>query len=314
MPPALLLVIGAYSQTDQASFDRGFTHIKLGSVSELLSLSQEQRLAIRALAYKGHAPFGADEMALLPNLGLIANYGVGYDSIDVAAARSRAIEVTNTPDVLNDDVADLAVALALALSRRLVEGSNWVRSGRWTKEGELPLNRRFSGSKVGVLGLGRIGREIAHRLSGFKTEVHYFSRQPKETPQSWRYHASPQELASAVDHLFVAVVGGSQTQHIVDGEVLRALGPDGTLTNISRGSTVDEAALLDALEQKTIRGAALDVYAQEPELDPRYLALDNVVLQPHQGSGTVETRAAMAALQRQNIMAYFAGEALITPI
>ena len=252
-------------------------------------------------------------MDLFPALGLIANFGVGYDAIDMAAARSRGIRVTNTPDVLNDDVADLAVAMLLAQSRQIVQGSDWVRSGRWSQEA-LPLNRKVSGRRVGIAGLGRIGREIADRLAAFKIGIHYHSRQPKDVPADWTYHPDPVALAAAVDDLIVAVVGGADTVGYVSAAAIAALGPDGVIVNISRGSTIDEAALLDALEARRIRAAALDVFLNEPDLDPRFLSLDNVLLQPHQGSGTIETRKAMGALQRDNARAFLAGRDLLTPV
>jgi len=163
-------------------------------------------------------------------------------------------------------------------------GEMHVRSGRWAQEGEIPLNRKFSGSAVGIVGLGRIGREIADRAVAFKCDVHYTSRSEKETP-GWTYHADVVSLAQAVDYLVVALVGGAETEKYVSREAIAALGPRGVLINISRGSTIDEVALLDALEAGTIAGAGLDVFNGEPNIDPRFAALDNVVLQPHQGSG-----------------------------
>ncbi|WP_424511313.1 2-hydroxyacid dehydrogenase [Rhodovulum euryhalinum] len=276
-------------------------------------LAPENRAALRAVAYKGHAPFGAAEMDRLPGLGLIANYGVGYDAIDVHAARARGIRVTNTPDVLNDDVADLAVGMLLAQARGLVAADRFVRSGDWAAGRDFPLQRKASGARAGILGLGRIGREIADRLAAFKMEIHYHSRSEKETP-GWIFHAEPVSLARAVDFLVVALVGGPETAGYVSAEVIEALGPDGVLVNISRGSCVDEAALLDALETGRIGGAALDVFVNEPRIDGRFLGLGTVVLQPHQGSATHATRAAMARLQRDNIVAFLAGRDPLTPV
>ncbi len=267
---------------------------------------------ITAIAFKGHAPFGGAQMDRFPDLGLIANFGVGYDAIDVNAAQARGIAVTNTPDVLNDDVADLALALTLAQFRRLAEGDRWVRSGQW-KDGAMPLARQMSGCKVGILGLGRVGREIADRFAAFKCPVHYWSRAPKDTP-GWTHHATPQALAQAVDILVIAVVGGDDTKHIVDAQVLEALGQGGVLVNVARGSCVDEAALLSALEQQTIAGAALDVFEHEPILDTRFAQLETAALYPHGGSATAETRAAMARLQRDNIRAFLQGAPLRTPV
>jgi lactate dehydrogenase-like 2-hydroxyacid dehydrogenase len=304
-----VLAIGSYNDSERPALERDFAPRLLNSPDEIDSLPDSDRGGVEVVAYKSGDAFGAAEMALLPALGLIANYGVGYDAIDVAAAEGRGVRVSNTPDVLNDDVADLAVAMWLMQGRRMRQGDTHVREGRWAAGERFPLNRKLSGGVVGIMGLGRIGHAIADRLTGFGCEVHYHSRSEKETP-GWTYHADPVALAQAVDFLFVALVGGPETENYVSAEVIAALGARGVLINISRGSTVDEDALLDALESGALAGAGLDVFRDEPQIDPRFLALDNVVLQPHQASGTVETRAAMAALQRANVAAFLAGEAL----
>ena len=308
-----VIAIGRYEDWDIAAMRETYDLHMLSSLADLDALPQQVRDEARVVLFKGHTAFGGGEMDKLRKLGLIANFGVGYDAIDVAAARERAIRVTNTPDVLSDDVADLAVAMLIAQARHLVEGSEWVRSGKWAAEGEMPLNRKVSGTRVGIVGLGRIGREIADRLDAFKTEIHYHSRSEKETP-GWTYHADPVSLAAAVDHLVVALVGGPETDGYVSAEVISALGADGIIVNISRGTTIDEGALLDALEDGGLRGAALDVYLNEPNIDPRFLKLDNVLLLPHQGSGTIETRKAMGQLQRDNAAAFLAGRDLLTPV
>ncbi|MFV0360980.1 2-hydroxyacid dehydrogenase [Tropicimonas sp.] len=307
-----VLGIGPFSEAEAGGLVAELGAAVLPSPTALAALSAEERAGVAAVAYKGGAPFGADEMALLPNLGLIANFGVGYDAIDVAAAVARNIGVTNTPDVLNADVADLAVALTLAQFRRLAEGDAWVRSGRWENEA-MPLCRKMSGTTVGILGLGNIGREIARRFEAFGMPVHYWSRREKETP-GWTWHATPVELAGAVEILVVIVVGGPDTRHIVDAGVIGALGPAGVLVNVSRGSTVDEEALIAALENGRLGGAALDVFESEPRPDRRFAALPNVALYPHGASATHETRAAMARLQRANIDAYLTGAPLLTPV
>jgi len=178
----------------------------------------------------------------------------------------------------------------------------------------MPLNRKVSGGKAGILGLGRIGREIADRLTAFKMDIHYFSRLEKKTPDNWIFYEDPISLARSVDFLFIALVGGTETQKLVSKDVIDALGPNGIIINISRGSTIDEEALLEALQTKKLRGAALDVFAGEPNIDPRFLNLDNVFLQPHQGSGTIETRAAMSKLQRENLLRFFSNKSLLTPV
>ena len=308
-----VIAIGKYEEWDQAAMSEKYEVHWMATPDGLADLPREVLQSVRVVFFQGHAALGGAEMDRLPALGLISNFGVGYDSIDVAAARERGIRVTNTPGVLNDDVADLAVAMAIAQSRRMWDGTERVRSGTWAREGELPLARKFSGKRAGIMGLGRIGRDIADRLAAFRMEIHYHSRREKETP-GWTYHPNPVSLAEAVDFLFVALVGGVETDAYVSAAVIEALGPDGILVNVSRGTTVDEAALLDALEAGRLRGAALDVYRGEPNIDPRFLALGNALLLPHQGSGTVETRQAMGRLQRDNAAAFLAGSELLTPV
>ena len=284
-----------------------------GSMPEALALPEDERAGVTAVAYYGHTPFGGTEMDAFPNLGLIANFGVGYDAIDVTAADARGIKVTNTPDVLNDDVADLAVAMLLDYCRDMRGAEARLRSGAWGREGAHPLQRKMSGQRAGILGMGRIGREIADRLAAFKMEMHYHSRSEKETP-GWTFHADPVSLAKSVDYLVVALVGGPETAGYVTREVLEALGPKGVLINISRGTTIDEGAMLDLLESGGIEGAGLDVFLNEPNPDPRFAKLENAVLQPHQASATRETRTEMGKLQRSNILAFLEGRDLVTPV
>ena len=308
-----VIAIGKYETWDREAMSAEFDTRYMPTPTGMDDLPEDVLKAIRIVFYQGHAGFGGGEMDRLPQLKLISNFGVGYDSIDVDAARERGVRVSNTPGVLNDDVADLAVAMAIAQSRRMWDGTERVRSGVWAQEGELPLANKFSGKRVGIMGLGRIGRDIAERLAAFRMEIHYHSRREKETP-GWTYHADPVSLAGAVDFLFVALIGGVETDAYVSAAVIEALGPDGILVNVSRGTTVDEGALLDALEAGRLRGAALDVYRGEPDIDPRFLKLDNALLLPHQGSGTIETRQAMGQLQRDNAAAFLAGRELLTPV
>ncbi len=308
-----LLIAGAFNAEERARLEAAHSSIYVAGPEEMGALDDETRAQVRAIAYKGHKAFGGDAMDHFPNLGVIANFGVGYDAIDVSAASARGVKVTNTPDVLNDDVADLAVAMLLAQSRNMIAGDARARTGLWAKEGELPLNRKASGSSVGIVGLGRIGREIADRLAAFKMDIHYHARSEKETP-GWTFHADVVSLAQAVDFMVIALVGGPATENYVTREAIEALGPRGVIINISRGTTIDEGAMLDALENGTIAGAGLDVFLNEPNIDPRFAALDNVVLQPHQGSGTVETRRAMAMLQLDNVTAHLEGKDLVTPV
>ncbi|MGR3464439.1 MULTISPECIES: 2-hydroxyacid dehydrogenase [Rhodobacterales] len=307
-----ILAIGGYGDADRAAL-RKMGAVEIADWGALRGMGEAARAAVRAVAYKGHEEVGAGEMALLPGLGLIANYGVGVDAIDLDAARAAGVRVSNTPDVLNDDVADLAVALLLMQQRRLIAGDALVRGGDWAEGAAPGLFRKVSGRRAGILGLGRIGREIADRLAAFKMDIHYQSRSAKETP-GWTCHDDAVSLAAAVDYLFVALVGGPETENAVSAEAIDALGSEGVLVNVSRGSVVDEAALLDALEAGRLGGAGLDVFRDEPRVNPRFAALEQVVLQPHQGSATRETRAAMARLQRDNIAAFLDGRALPSPV
>ncbi|MDS9466734.1 2-hydroxyacid dehydrogenase [Paracoccus sp. MBLB3053] len=309
-----VLAVGQYSDIDVKALADEFGAVPLADLSQIAGLPEDGRAAVTALAYKGHHALDGQVMDLLPGLKLIANFGVGYDAINVSDASARGISVTNTPNVLNDDVADLAVALLVMESRKLTASENWMRAGNWPAEGAYPLARKMSGRKVGVLGMGRIGREIADRLAAFKCEIHYQSRSRKDAPADWTYHADPVELARSVDDLVIAVVGGPDTVGFVSAEVIDALGADGIIVNIARGSVIDEAALLDALENGRLRGAGLDVFLNEPDIDARFLSMPNVTILPHVGSATAETRAAMGDLQRQNVRAHLAGRPLVTPV
>ena len=252
-------------------------------------------------------------MAALPKLGAVVNFGVGYDTTDTAQARERGILVSNTPDVLTDCVADTALGLALDVLRGLSAADRFVRRGDWPAAGNFPLMRKLSGKRVGILGLGRIGQAIATRFEAFGCPVSYHSR--REVPGSaYSYAASPAELAASVDILVVATAGGSGTSGLVDREVLEALGPDGWLINIARGTVVDEHALVDLLTSGGLAGAGLDVFAQEPQVPEALLALDNVVLLPHLASGTVETRAAMEQLTLDNLESWRTSRTVLTPV
>jgi hydroxypyruvate reductase len=239
----------------------------------------------------------------MPALRVISSFGVGLDKVDVDAARARGVAVGYTPDVLNDCVADTAFALLMDVSRKVSAADRFVRRGDWLK-GAFPLTSRVSGKRLGMVGMGRIGRVIAHRSSGFDMEVRYHSRN-KSSDVSYGYEPSLEALASWADYLVVATAGGPETRHLVSASVLEALGPDGYLVNIARGTVVDEAALVDALVNQRIAGAGLDVFEDEPKVPEALFALDNVVLQPHLASGTHETRAAMAQLVFDNLQAFF---------
>ncbi len=260
----------------------------------------------------GGARVGAAEMDALPDLRAVVNFGVGYDNVDVAEARRRGVVVSNTPDVLTDAVADLAVLLVLDVLRRASAADRFVRSGAWARGERMPLARDVRGAVVGILGLGRIGTAAALRLEAFGAEVRYHSRSPKDV--AWPRHESPVDLAAASDVLLVLTPGGAGTVHLVDAAVLDALGPDGFLVNVARGSVVDEDALVTALESGRIAGAGLDVYADEPHVPAALLARDDVVLLPHVGSATTGTREAMGRLVLDNVAAFLERGELLTPV
>ena len=263
----------------------------------------------RAIVAGGASVIDAAMMAALPRLEIIAVNGVGFDGIDLDAARARGIRVTTTPDVLTEDVADLAIALMLAVQRRVAFNDRRVRDGDWM----VPAGRQASGRRIGIFGLGRIGQAIARRAEPFAKELLYTARHSKpDLP--WRFVPKIGELAAASDVLILSAPGGEETHHIVDADVLAALGPDGVLINVARGGLVDEAALIEALATGTIAGAGLDVFENEPDVPRALRHMDHVVLSPHQGSATEAGRAAMAALVLANLDAHFAGKPLPTPL
>lgn len=278
---------------------------------DLAALDPADAAKVRAVVTSGRNGVPSELMAALPNLEIVTNFGVGYDTTDVAQAVARGIRVTHTPDVLTDCVADTALGLVLDVFRRFGASERFLREGRW-ESGGFPLTRRFSGSTVGVLGLGRIGQAIARRAAAFDATILYTTRRPVEGVP-WEHVASAVELARRSDVLVIAVPGGAATENLVDAEVIDALGPEGFLVNIARGSVVDEDALIAALEDGRIAGAGLDVFAHEPHV-PERLIRDDVTLLPHVGSGTHETRRDMRDLTLANLRAYLAGRPLPTPV
>ena len=267
---------------------------------------------IRAISGSGESKVPRELIAQMPALEIVSVFGVGYDGVDVAAARERGISVTNTPDVLNDEVADLAIGLAIAVARRIPQADRYVREGKWPG-GPMPLARKMSGARLGIVGLGRIGNAIAKRAEAFGMTIAYTSRNARpESP--YRYLPSAEALAAEVDFLVVITPGGAGTRKLIDAKVLKALGKDGYLINVARGSVVDEAALIEALQNGTIAGAGLDVFENEPNVPAALAALDNVVLTPHVGSATWQTRHAMGDLAFGNLVAHFAGKPLLSPV
>jgi lactate dehydrogenase-like 2-hydroxyacid dehydrogenase len=252
-------------------------------------------------------------MDALPLLKLIVLVSNGYENIDIAKAKQRGIRITNTPDETTGEVADLAFALMLAAARRMTWAERYVRSGEWKRVGRAPLTRRVHGKKVGIVGLGSIGRAVARRAQGFDMEVSYHGPSRKDGVP-YRYCADLTQMAREVDFLAVTCIGGPTTDGIVDAQVLSALGPEGIVVNIARGSCTVQADLIEALRAGTLGGAGIDVYAQEPADPAPFHGLDNIVLTPHYGSGTDDTRRAMNETGFRNLEAFFAGRPLVTPI
>ncbi len=307
-----VLQMGGYPDFDMGPLREHFVLHALHEAADRAAFLAEVGSKVRAIATRGDLGAPADVIAACPRLEIIAVNGVGYDAVNFEAARPRGIRVTNTPGVLDGDCADIAVAMMLALARGVVPGDAWARSGDWARKGPYPLQRRVWGARAGILGLGRIGTEVARRLQGFGMQISYLGRSPRDVP--WTFVADPVELARHSDFLFVTALANASTRHIVNGDVLKALGPQGMLINISRAQNIDEAALLDALEAGAIGGAALDVFEGEPKINPRFAALSNVLLQPHVGSATFETRRAMGKLMLDNLVAHFAGQPLLTEV
>jgi hydroxypyruvate reductase len=297
LPPFMM---NALQEADYIVHDH--THIKdPGALSK-----------VTAIIGTGAAKVDKKLLAMLPHLKLIAICGVGYDGVDVAAAIEKGVVVTHTPGVLTDDVADLAMGLVLSIGRRLPQADKFVRNGDWVDD-VFALTHKVSGARLGIVGMGRIGRAIAKRAAAFDMRISYTGLEPK-ADVSYTFYKTAIALAAEVDYLLVAVPGGDDTKNLIDAQVLAALGSKGYLINIARGSVVDQPALVQALKDKTIAGAALDVYWDEPIIDPELRRLPNVVMTPHIASATVETRQAMAALTLENLQAFFDGRVLPTPV
>jgi len=302
-----LLQIGSFTPEVQARLDQEFRCLQTADLEREPALAHE----IRGIVTRSNQEVPAALVERLPGLEIIATNGVGYDLIPLGLAKARGIVVANTPDVLNAAVAELCVGTLLALLRRLPQADRFVREGRWL-DAAFPLSTSLAGKHVGIVGLGRIGKDIARRLEPFGVALAYHGRSDQNL--AWRYEPDLTALARDVDILVVAAPGGPDTRHLVDARVLAALGPQGYLVNVARGSLVDQQALLAALEQGTIAGAALDVFDDEPGIDPRFFALDNAMLTPHLGSATRETRAAMAQLMLDNLRSWFRSGRALTPV
>lgn len=307
-----VLVVGELPAWDLEALTERFDVHLYYATDDKAGMLARNRETIRAIATKGEVGADAALMDALPKLEIIGCYGVGYDLIDVPAAKARGIRVTNTPDVLTEEVADMALGLLLAAARRIPAGDAWVRDGSWKTKGAMPLQARVWGKRIGIVGLGRIGSAIARRAEAFRMPVAYSARQKKHVPYDW--YPTPAALAPHVDILMVAAAGGPATKGLVDKAAIDALQPGAIFCNVSRGTVVDEAALLAALREKRIAAAGLDVFLNEPDIDPEFMTFDHVVLQPHAASATIETRKDMGRLMRENLEAQMDGRPLPTPV
>ena len=307
-----IVLVAKEFQPTQERLEAEFTVHKLYEATDRDAFLKRHAPSVRALVtYTG---WGADAklMDALPKLALISHFGVGYDSIDVGAAKQRNVMVTNTPEVLNDCVADTAMSLVLNVMRQFPQSENWLRSGKWHAVIGYPLTVSLSGKTLGILGLGRIGEAIAKRAQAFGMKIAYHNRNKKDLP--YAYYADAASLAKNCTVLLIATPGGAETKNLVNAKVLDALGPQGFLVNIARGSVIDEPVLIKYLQGKKIAGAGLDVFVNEPQAPPELFALENAVIYPHVGSATVETRTAMGNVQLENLRLYFAGKPVKTRV
>ncbi len=290
-----------------------FEVLKLWEQADEKAFLAENAAKVRAIAGSIHAR-RADEsfMKLFPNLQIVSNFGVGYDGVDAVYAGRNNIIVTNTPDVLTDEVADLAVGLLLSTVRQLPQADNYLRAGKWLNAA-FPLTTTLRGRTMGILGLGRIGKAIAKRAESFGVKIAYNGRN-KQADVDYSFYADLTAMAREVDILMIVAPGGESTRRIVNKEVIEALGPNGILINVARGTVVEEPALIEALKSKKILAAGLDVFEHEPKVPADLIAMDNVVLLPHVGSASVETRRAMGQLVVDNVVAFAAGKGPLTPV
>jgi lactate dehydrogenase-like 2-hydroxyacid dehydrogenase len=306
-----ILSLDSFPAKTHESLDALFTRHDHGHGDKPVSAAVAER--VRGIARGGHSPVTRTLMEQLPNLEIVANFGVGYDGIDLAYAAGRGIIVTNTPDVLTEEVADTALGLLLMTVRELSAAERHLRAGKWPKEGPWRLTPTLRDRTVGIIGLGRIGMTIARRLDAMNVPVVYHTRHKREDAP-WRYYANLRDMAAAVDTLMVVVPGNAVTRNLVDRSILEALGPNGILINIGRGVVVDEDALIEALRNRTILAAGLDVFVNEPQVPAALIALDNAVLLPHVGSATVHTRNAMGQLMVDNLKSWFETGEPKTPV
>lgn len=306
-----VLMICPMSTELEEELDNKFKLFRFWNVPNQREFLEENSNSIRAIVGSGTAGADAKLIDSLPKLEIISSFSVGLDKIDLVKCKEKGIRVTNTPDVLTEDVADLAVGLILATLRRICESDRYVRHGLW-KLCDFKMTTKFSGKRVGILGMGRIGSAIAKRVDGFGCPISYCDEKPTTT--KYKNYSNVMELALNCDILVVACALTQETHHIINNEVINALGPNGVLINIARGPLVDESVLVSALVEGRLGGAGLDVFEKEPEVPEQLLGLDNVVLQPHVASGTCETRAEMRNLVVKNLEAHFLKKPLLTPV
>ncbi|WP_460450856.1 2-hydroxyacid dehydrogenase [Alsobacter sp. SYSU BS001988] len=309
-----VLVTGRMMPLVMEQLESRFTLHKLQEAADRDAFLAEVGPRIKAVATGGHVRTDGALLSKLPNVGIVANFGVGYDSVDAGWAGQHGVVVTNTPDVLTEEVADTCLGLLLMTVRELSASERYLRSGRWEKDGPYPLTHNtLRGKTVGILALGRIGKAIATRCEAFGLTVVYHGRsEQKGVP--YRYYPTLVGMAEASDILISVAPGGQDTFHIIDAEVLRALGPKGVLINIGRGTVVDEGALINALQNKVIAAAGLDVFEKEPHVPPELIAMEHVVLLPHVGSASHHTRNLMGQLVVDNIVSFLSGKGPITPV
>lgn len=316
MPKPDLLMTGPMMPIIADQLEAAFTVHNLAGVADRDALVAKVGPSIKAVCTGGHTGVKTDAALIgkLPALRIISNFGVGYDSIDVAAAARRGIIVTNTPDVLTEEVADTALGLLIMTVRELSKAESWLRAGEWSRKGDYRLTPgSLRDRSIGMVGLGRIGRAIARRCEAFGLPISYFARR-RQADVSYRYYDSIVAMARDVDTLIVITPGGAATQNMINASVLEALGPRGVVVNLARGSVIDEPALIDALRKRTILAAGLDVYWKEPDLNPDLLTLDNAVLLPHVGSASVHTRDGMGQMVVDNLIAYLGGKPPVSPV
>jgi hydroxypyruvate reductase len=311
MKPDIIFTGKGHAGT-QATLESEFTVHKLHEAPDKAAFLKGVKDKVRGIASFGLMPVNGALMDALPKLEIVANFGVGVDQINLDDARARKIIVTNTPDVLNECVADTGMALVLNTLRRFPESEKHLRAGRWVEKGPYPLTTSLGGKTMGILGLGRIGEAVAKRAMACGMKIRYHNRRKKDVP--FPYDPDPATLARNSDVLMVVTPGGAETKALVNARVLDALGPEGFLVNIARGSVIDEPVLLKYLKEKRIAGAGLDVFADEPRVPPEFFTLENAVLFPHVASATQETRKAMGDLQIENLRLHFAGKPVKTRV